>query len=101
MRILPRQARGVQPRAGKFVGPADGSGVGKYAGHRLRYVFHIDWLQTRTTAPYQRQNREQPGEVGECAKQRVARTEHGTRADDGGIWKRLLDCQFASPRGRM
>jgi hypothetical protein len=51
-------AQRVHPRAGKLVGPTDGSGVGKYAGHGLRHVFHIDWLQTRSTAADQRQHRQ-------------------------------------------
>jgi hypothetical protein len=41
----------------------------------------------------------QPREAGERVEQRIARTEHGTRADNSGILKRLPDYQFAAPPG--
>ena len=90
-------AQRVHVWPGNLVGPAGSHGVGEHASDGLRHVFYIDWLQAGAAGADERQDREQPREVGQRAEQRVARTEHGAWTNDRSARKFPLDRPFAAP----
>jgi hypothetical protein len=74
-----------------------GRGIDEDAGNSFRHVLHINRLQPRVAAADKRDHREQPREMGERTEQRIAGSEHRTRADDSRTRKRFLDQPFAAP----